>query len=80
MCDICGRTVCHFRCPNAPDPPTVYRCDHCGDPIFDGDEIYSLDGNHYHTECFEETAVEILIEEYGAKKGEAEADYGYEGF
>ena len=30
MCMICGQSPCDSRCPNAPDPPAVYTCAHCG--------------------------------------------------
>lgn len=40
MCAICMRSPCDPRCPNAPEPPTVYTCKHCGEPIVPGDEFY----------------------------------------
>ena len=33
-----------------------------------------LEGEHYHQECFEDNAVLILMEEYGAIKGVAEVE------
>jgi DNA modification methylase len=39
ICDICLHTPCHPRCPNAPDPPIVFYCDICNDPIYEGDLV-----------------------------------------
>lgn len=74
MCAICMRSPCDPRCPNAPDPPAVYDCKRCGEPIVAGDEFVELDGDYYHEECFADSAVSILLEEYGATKGVAEDD------
>ena len=79
MCAICHHTPCDPRCPNAPDPPAVYTCKWCGESIVDGEEYIELDGEQYHTECFEDAAVEILLEDYGAMKGVAEMGDGYDG-
>ena len=58
MCEICHMTPCHPQCPNAPEPPAVYYCE--------------MDSEFYHEECFEDNAVNILMEECGAMKGVAE--------
>ncbi len=78
MCEICRQSPCHPRCPNAPDPPTVYTCKHCNEPIVVGDEYYELDGDYYHEECFEDNAAAILTESYGATKGTAEEEEWYD--
>ena len=49
MCAICGRFPCDSRCPNAPDPPTVFTCAYCGEPIVPGDEYMELDGSYYRS-------------------------------
>lgn len=74
MCSVCMRTPCDPRCPNAPDPPTVYTCKHCGEPIVQGDEFFEVDGDHYHEDCFTDCAADILVSQFGATKGVAEAD------
>lgn len=74
MCSLCGRSPCDSRCPNAPDPPTVYTCKHCSEPIVPGDEFYELDGDYYHEECFEDEALDILMNQFGAIKGVAEVE------
>lgn len=74
MCEICHRCPCDPRCPNAPEPPTVYTCKHCGESIMEGDEYYELDGDYYHEDCFGDAAVSILLDQYGARYGVAEVD------
>ncbi len=77
MCDICMRSPCDPRCPNAPNPPTVYTCKYCGEPIVSGDEYLELDGDHYHMDdCASNVAVPLLLEKCGATKGIAEEDDG----
>lgn len=71
------RSVCHKRpysrwCPNADEPTAVYTCKYCGDSITEGDDYVELAGEYYHEDCFEYSAVEILLEDYGAMKGVAE--------
>ena len=78
MCDICLRTPCDSRCPNAPEPLAVYTCKYCEDDILEGEDYFELDGEYYHEGCFEDNAVEILLKDYGATKGVAEADDGYD--
>ena len=69
MCSVCMRTPCDPRCPNAPDPPTVYTCKYCGEPIVPGDEFFEVDGDHYHEDCFTDCAVSILVSQFGVNKG-----------
>ncbi len=78
MCDICHRTPCDPRCPNAPEPTAVYTCKHCGEAITDGDECYELDGDYYHEDCFCDNAVDILVDVFGARKETAEGGDPYE--
>lgn len=72
MCSECHMSPCHPRCPNAPEPPKVYTCKICGEPIVEGEEYYEMDAEFYHEECFEDNAVQILMDECGAMKGTAE--------
>lgn len=74
MCSVCMRTPCDPRCPNAPDPQTVYTCKYCGEPIVQGDEFFEVDGDHYHEDCFTDCAADILVSQFGATKGVAEVD------
>lgn len=70
MCN-CHLAKCDPRCPNAKDPPTAYVCALCGEPVVNGEEYAELDGEFYHRECFEEAAVDILLDKFGARKGVA---------
>lgn len=74
MCMICRQAPCHPSCPNAPDPPAVYTCKFCEEPIVKGDEYVEVDGDFYHEDCFNDCAVKILVERFGAVKGVAEVD------
>lgn len=74
MCSECYMSPCHPRCPNAPEPPKVYTCKICGEPIVEGEEYYEMDAEFYHEECFEDNAVQILMDECGAMKGTAELE------
>ncbi len=72
---ICHQVPCHPRCPNAPDPPEVYTCKHCGEPITAGDEYLEIDGDYYHLEdCASDAAMNILLNKCGARTGVAEVD------
>lgn len=77
MCDVCRRSPCDPRCPNAPDPPTVYTCKHCGEPIVPGEEYLELYGDYYHLDdCASDVALTLLLDRCGATKGVAEEDDG----
>ena len=54
MCDICLRTPCDPRCPNAPEPPSVFVCSGCGDNIYDGDFYWEIFGEQWCADCIEE--------------------------
>jgi hypothetical protein len=60
MCDVCMRKPCDARCPNAPDPPSVFVCSGCGDDIRDGDEYVELMGEQWCMECIEH-AKEVAV-------------------
>lgn len=79
MCSVCHKIPCDSRCPNAPDPVAVYTCKYCGEDIVEGDEYVMIDDDYYHDECFMDCAAGILLEQFGAVKGVAEVDDGYDG-
>lgn len=54
MCDICLRIPCDPRCPNAPEPPSVFICSGCGDHIRDGDDYWDVMGEQFCSDCIEE--------------------------
>ena len=51
MCEICLKSSCDPRCPNAPEPPTVFVCSGCGDFIYDGDDYYEVLGEQWCENC-----------------------------
>ena len=51
MCDVCLRTPCHPRCPNALDPPTVFVCSGCGHDIRDGEDYWDIMGEQWCEDC-----------------------------
>lgn len=55
MCDICMKSPCDPRCPNAPEPPTVFVCSGCGDPIYDGDDYWDIMGEQWCSRCIDES-------------------------
>lgn len=72
MCKICLNGSCLRGCPNY-EPKKVYECSNCDDDIYDGETYYEYDGNYYHESCFEDIAVELLVQN-GAYKGTAEVE------
>ena len=56
------------------EPVKVHSCHSCGEDIYEGEETYFFDGYAYHEECFEDCAVELLLEN-GATKDEAHFFY-----
>lgn len=53
ICELCRKTFCPLGCPNYQEPPIVYECDECGYPIYDGDEVYKIEGKKYCKDCIE---------------------------
>lgn len=53
MCNVCGKDPCDPRCPNAPDPPTVFICSGCGENILDGDDYYDVLGEQFCESCMD---------------------------
>lgn len=50
MCDICRKTPCVNRCPNA-EPPVVFNCENCGNDISVGDEYIKVGYKIYCMDC-----------------------------
>ena len=52
MCNICGHTHCHSRCPNYIAPKANHYCSICQEGIYDGEEYIENDcGEYAHWEC-----------------------------
>lgn len=59
MCDVCLRTPCHSRCPNAPEPPVAYICADCGDRIHSGEKYNKVEERYYCDDCVETGIAEL---------------------
>ncbi len=51
MCEICGKSPCHPRCPNAREPEPVYFCDNCGGEILPGHRFLKIGDFAICEEC-----------------------------
>lgn len=67
MCIECRQNPCHAQCPNH-EWKAKHTCCVCGDDILPNDTFYELDTNCYHEECFQENAVDILVNQFQANK------------
>lgn len=64
--------------PIDPPMPEIFDfCAYCDGEIFEGEEMVDLDGLRYHTECFHEGAMGILMEHYGAIVRNTELERGF---
>lgn len=79
MCDICRRTPCHPRCPNAEEKVTEFVCFYCDEPIEFGEEFLKSDvGNTVHAECFSSMDREDVFRFFGEDEKVQSAEYTYE--
>ena len=74
MCAICRRSPCDPRCPNAPDPPTVYTCEECGEGILVGDEFAEIGDRQYHIDCLESLSTRELLKMFDVETQFAEVE------
>ena len=52
MCEICGQSPCHPRCPNYSPTGNEIMCEICANPILDGEEYVENElGYLAHYEC-----------------------------
>ncbi len=54
MCQECRMTPCNPRCPNAPEPKSVFICSNCGESIRDGDDYWEIMGEQFCEDCIDE--------------------------
>jgi hypothetical protein len=64
MCIECRQSPCHPRCPNAPDPPSVFVCSGCGDSIRDGDNYWEFFGEQFCENCVDNARKEAVYDPY----------------
>ncbi len=58
MCEMCRRSPCHPRCPNADPPKVIGQCVQCGQDLTADYTYYSdADGNLY---CSKECALDYI--------------------
>ena len=65
MCAICGFNTCHLRCPNAPDPIPVHRCNVCKGGIYFGDRFFDSSKGPICSDCLEDMTVGEVLELVG---------------
>lgn len=71
MCEVCGYARC--KCVGT-SSEGVYTCKICKEPIYDGDEYYRIDDEFYHSDCFEDNSLKILLEKVDVVQGFAESE------
>lgn len=61
MCDVCLKVTCPPSCPNSEPLKQVTKCDECGEPIYEGDLIWEIDGYVYCIDCIDSFQKEAEI-------------------
>ena len=51
MCEVCRRSPCDSRCPNAPEPRSVFICSGCGHDIYEGEDYWDIMGEQFCEKC-----------------------------
>ena len=64
MCDVCLRSPCDNRCPNAPDPPRVFICSGCGSAIMEGDDYWDIMGEQWCEICIDDAKGVAVYDPY----------------
>lgn len=54
MCEVCRRSWCDSRCPNAAEPPVVTLCYWCDREIHEGDDYYHVGDRDYCEDCIKD--------------------------
>lgn len=64
MCEYCHSIPHLSQCPNATEPPIVYKCSWCNEPIYEGDIYYDINDNVWCEECIIDARKEAECETY----------------
>lgn len=64
MCEICLRSPCHPRCPNAAEPPAVFVCSGCGEAIRDGEDYWDVLYEQFCETCIDKARKEAIYDPY----------------
>lgn len=67
MCADCMMSVCSSRCPNAPEPKSVYTCCMCGYGIFEGDKYFDGPEGYVCETCIDDMSSKEFMEMIGEK-------------
>lgn len=63
MCSLCNTSPCRTDCPMSEEAIPVLRCLKCGDPIFDSEEYYDIDGEPWCESCIKSSRKTVEREE-----------------
>lgn len=67
MCSTCFMTLCHPRCPNAPEPVAVKTCSRCADGIMECEAYLDSDEGPICEGCLSDMTVKEYLEYVGEK-------------
>lgn len=56
ICKVCGYSICNSRCPNAPEPKVLGKCEQCEEELREDYEYYT--DNNDNKFCSEDCALE----------------------
>lgn len=65
MCSMCMSSPCNSRCPNAPEPISVFLCRKCGFGIFEGEKYFESEEGPICEDCLSEMSAEEYLEFIG---------------
>ena len=78
ICNTCWSSPCNIFCPNAPDPPIVYTCEHCNEAIRDGEVCYAYGDSYLCESCVDDMSAIDALEYLDLSAKELLAFYGWE--
>lgn len=65
MCAVCRKNPCDSRCPNAEEPRSIYTCEWCKEPIYEGDKYMDTPEGPVCKDCIEGMSVTEFCELIG---------------
>lgn len=66
MCEVCRKSPCHPRCPNAGEPEARIKCEKCGHGIMEDEEYLEADGGPVCWWCLSDMSAREIVEVCGA--------------
>ncbi len=67
MCSMCPMTLCHPRCPNAPELAAAKICSRCAEEIMEGEKYLDSDEGPICEGCLSDMTVKEYLEYVGEK-------------